>query len=708
MGRTGAFLLLLPALCLGCASRHFVSLSRETPRPAPSDTVCVGPAAPSSRKGTSGEPTPDERRYAIEEARRQILKARLSVEQGEPEQALKDLDGAFGLLGEVDVEAEADPELSALHASALEALAETYRQVWPSVAHLSPETPLSALLEMLDTDAGPPLVAPSDDLDTVIQKVRTQSDVPLEYNPRVQRSIDFFTGKGREPFAKWLSRSGRYVPMIRGVLAAEGLPEDLVYLSMIESGFSPAAYSRAHASGLWQFIASTGELYGLRQDWFLDERRDPVKSTRAAARHLKDLYAEFGDWYLALAAYNCGKGRVLTAMRKGRTRDFWELKLPQETSSYVPHFIAALVISEARSRFGFEPVESAVPLAFEEVLVDQITLDVAARCASCTDTDLKALNPELRRWCTPPGCKYLLKIPKGTKEQFLEAYSALPSKERVSWHRHLVARGETLSALARGYGTSRSAIISANDLKGRHPSLQAGSYLLIPVPAGSALETAHAGAPAKAKPAQTRRTYVVKKGDTLSRIALMHGVTVAGLKKLNPGAPRRYIHPGDRLIVQASAAASSRGPGRAEMAARDAASPQPERLRAETHSVRRGETLRKIAKQHGVTVGLLRKWNPLARGPYIHPGDRLTVWKPVQPTAAGSDTSGDLAMNQAGALDGDSEDNASAQIHVVRTGESLWSIADRQGVTVTALTRANGLGRGAVIHPGDKLRIPRH
>jgi len=308
--------------------------------------------------------------------------------------------------------------------------------------------------------------------------VACSSQIPVDYNYWVRRSIRRFCGGDRWIFRIWLARSGRYVDLIRKVLREEGLPEDLAYLAMVESGFSPWAYSRAHAVGIWQLLKGTARRYGLRVDWWVDERRDPVRSSYAAARFLRDLYREFGDWRLAIAAYNCGPGRLRRAIHRAGTRDFWRLRLPRETSEYVPKFMAALIISKFPEVFGFGNVKYETRLRYEEVEVEGILdLRVASELVGCSYSDLKVLNPALRRGYLPPY-RYFLRLPEGREDRFLTAYAELPPGRRARWFRHRVRRGDTLWELARVYGTSVRAIKEINRLSGN--IIKPGQDLMIP------------------------------------------------------------------------------------------------------------------------------------------------------------------------------------------------------------------------------------
>jgi membrane-bound lytic murein transglycosylase D len=387
-------------------------------------------------------------------------------------------------------------------------------------------------------------------------------------------------------------------------------------MALIESGFNPNAYSWAHAAGPWQFISSTGRLYGLDRDWWVDERRDPVKSTRAAARHLVDLYEEFHSWPLVLAAYNCGARRVKRAMQSAKTSDFWKLKLPRQTRNYVPLFMAATVIAKSPEAYGFS-IEYESPLEYDQVdITDCTDLRVAARCCGSTSDEIKNLNPELRRWCTPPNSSaYRLKIPKGTKARFQQKYALIPASEKISWQRHKIRKGETLSVIARYYGTSISAIKEANSLRSSHRII-AGKHLLIPIAAS--------GSPAKTTAIST--SSVDSKTETT----------------------------GGKLV----------------------------------YKVRRGDNLSRIARNFGISLSQLCRWNNLRTGKYIYPGDRLTVYLPTE--VEGSSESPEVYTEL---------------IYTVRRGDTLWDIANDFGVSLAALARDNGLKNPSRIWPGRKLKI---
>jgi membrane-bound lytic murein transglycosylase D len=271
----------------------------------------------------------------------------------------------------------------------------------------------------------------------------------------VKKNIVLFTGKMRERFSIWLSRSGRYIELMKGILREKNIPEEIGFLPLIESGFNPYAYSPKRAAGYWQFIPSTARKYNLEINWWVDERRDPVKSTAAAGDYLKDLYEMFGSWNLAIAAYNAGEGKIRRALRKTKADDYWDLQktkyIKRETKNYVPRFIAASLIAHTPHKFGFEDLEYLPPLNYDTVIIESpVDLEIVAQCAEASLNVIKELNPELKRWCTPPDVTgYLLKIPEGSEYIFLQNLSEIPEEKRLTVDIHTVKKGETLIKIAK-------------------------------------------------------------------------------------------------------------------------------------------------------------------------------------------------------------------------------------------------------------------
>jgi len=301
------------------------------------------------------------------------------------------------------------------------------------------------------TEVPPQLKPPSEDVAQLDEVMDDWADdkiynIPVILNDSVESQMEYFKSRGRDIFQLWLDRSARYIPVMKDIFREKNLPEDLVYVAMIESGFNPYAVSWARAVGPWQFMPSTGKLYGLKIDWWIDERKDPIKSTQAAAEHLKDLHDLFGSWPLALASYNAGAGKVQRAVIRTRSDDFWDLKasrfIRSETKNYVPKYMAAMIIAKNPEAYGFSLMNVA-PFKYDEVVINESTdLRLIARCAGCTYEEIKELNPEIKRWVTPPQYKdYVLRIPPGSKEAFLANFAAIPPEQKITWERHEVTRG---------------------------------------------------------------------------------------------------------------------------------------------------------------------------------------------------------------------------------------------------------------------------
>lgn len=451
------------------------------------------------------------------------------------------------------------------------------------------------------------------------------SDFPLVENEKVQYYIDYFSGPGHKVFTRWLERSGRYMEMIQEIFAAEGLPLDLGYLAMIESGFNDRAYSSAHASGPWQFIESTGEVYGLNNDWWRDERRDPVKSTQAAARHLRDLYEMFeGDWYLAVAAYNAGAGKMQRAVKMYGTRDFWEIShgdyLATETKNYVPKLLAAIQMAKDPERHGFSDINYRPPMAFDTFTLPSSTdIEVIADLAGLTTQAVKELNPELKRWCTPPEtANYELRLPVGSRAEFAAKFAQLPKEQRASYARHQLKKGDTLLALARRYNTRVDDIVSLNQIKNPR-SLSVGTELILPLQAGAGKLPAELQ-PIARKAAAKPKSYKVRSGDNLWDIGQRFEVSDADLRQWNKLGKKSALKPGQVLLVSA--------PAESKQAAKKSKQPVAKKSssgRKVVYQVRQGDTLWGISRRFAVAADQILDWNNLPSGHVLRPGDQLTL-----------------------------------------------------------------------------------
>ncbi|MFH1249887.1 MAG: LysM peptidoglycan-binding domain-containing protein, partial [bacterium] len=432
---------------------------------------------------------------------------------------------------------------------------------------------------------------------------------PLVSSKQIVRIIDYFQNREHERFQQWLNNAGLYKEHMVPILKEFGLPEEIFYLALIESGFNPVAYSYAHASGPWQFIASTGAIFGLKRNWWIDERRDPIKSTYAAAKYLKKLHDEFDDWFLALAAYNTGEMRVWRAIRREGTRDYWKLRsLPRETRNYIPTMMAGMTIALNPEKYGFKN-STEETWKWDEVTIDRCyEFEDIARVSGVSSTILKQNNPELRRWMTPPETdNYILRVPVGKGAGLVEKLAELPDVEvKPQWTTHTVQRGQTLSYIARKYGTSVSALISANNIRNKN-QLKVGQVLKIP--------TSEYYAAATVSSDQDIATHSVKKGETLSEIGEKYGVSVSKIRSLNNLYGKRFIYPGQRLKIPVKKTQATQY------------SSTPSGKTKIIHVVKKGETLGEIADAYKVGLGNLRAWNNLYGSRFIYPGQKIVIYK---------------------------------------------------------------------------------
>jgi peptidoglycan lytic transglycosylase D len=445
--------------------------------------------------------------------------------------------------------------------------------------------------------------------------IRVHHDLPLTVNESVLQYLSFFTTpRGRAIVEHGLDRAGRYGDMIRRVLAREGVPQDLIYLAQAESAFQPDAVSRAGARGIWQFMAPRGEEYDLDRSYWVDERSDPEKATRAAAQHFRDLYSMFGDWYLVMAAYNSGPLTVARAVQHTGYADFWQLQklhaLPRQTQNYVPIILALALVAKDPALYGVQ-VSPEKPEPVEAMHLDHpIDLHLVADASGTDFDDLRMLNPELLRSVTPNEPDFTLKVPVGATKTFEENIAQVPEDKWTSWRLHEMDDGETLTDVARHYRVTVSAIEAANHLE-PHATVPSGFLLTVPT------------APVRVHWVR----YRVQRGDTLPGIAERFDVTVAQLKRWNHIRGSR-VSRGRHLRIYAGAQ-DSEPPARTRSARKAAASRKSvsaeNRTQGLEHRVKPGETLYSIARTYQTSVSSLREANPFLADRELQAGDVLTI-----------------------------------------------------------------------------------
>lgn len=529
----------------------------------------------------------------------------------------------------------------------------------------------------------------------------------IQDNERIRAVIRRFQRGDRGFIQRSAERGKRYLAMIQRVFEAHGLPRELAALAMVESGFNPRARSWAGAVGMWQFMAPTGALYGLRVDHWIDERRDPLKATIAAARHLKDLHEYYRAWPLALAAYNAGMGTVNRAINACGTNDFWEFtrrcRIKKETFDYVPRFYAALHVLTNPEAFGFDPLIPNKEETYDYAVISDLTDLRAVAAAAETDYEtIQDLNPELRRWCTPPApFSYRVRLPDGASPRFARNFAKLPPHERTPYRLHRVARGETPTSVARRYGVSVRELLALNDLPPR-ARLTAGQPLVAPA-RGAAAGARDRAVSAEDFVARDTRlvalppsgVHVVRKGESLARIANRYNLRLDRLLALNGLTRRSTIRPGDRIVLAdirltPTKSAPVDGP---------------------KYRIRPGDTLWSIARSHGLTTAELARCNnrgerdALIAGREIRlcPSSQAVIEAPrrtATPSSAARSAPATASLSAPA-----SEAKPRPRHHIVAAGETLWGIAREHSVRVEDLRRWNGLGKKSTLKPGARLRV---
>jgi membrane-bound lytic murein transglycosylase D len=585
--------------------------------PAPAPPVEVEPTPPQAQPIPKVDPVAD----LITQVEKEYQAGQVNFKAGRLDAAKQNYDRALDLLAKSQLDVKSDPRLQR-EFDQLQTAEKSVQQQDAQQAQASEELPAEPAPIDEANDATPPVDANTKAKAEAEMKA-TRSDLPLMMTDQVAGYIDYFSGRGRESFENALVRSGRYQEMIQRTLKQEGVPQDLIYLAQAESGFHPLAVSRAGARGMWQFMSSRAKGYGLHRTRWVDERQDPEKATRAAAHHLKDLYNQFGDWYLAMAAYNSGPGGVQSAVKRTGYADFWELYrrnvLPRETRNYVPIILAVTIMTKNPKQYGLDQLVPDKPLSYDTVKIDYpVDLRLVAQCVDVTPYAVQELNPSLLRWTTPESGEFELRLPAGSKDQYLSAINAVPTDMRVWWRYHKVSEGDTLASLARAYRTTAETIARANDLN-PDEDLAADSHLVIPIAPGK-----HAASEESQTYARAITRYRVRRGDTVQTVAENFNVPPSMVRRWNRlkgnslrGRRVLYLHqPVSPTATEAMKSGSSRP--KSKKTVQTSAN-----ISEVRYAVKPGETLFSIATTHHTTVEALQRYN--GNLPVIKPGMVLII-----------------------------------------------------------------------------------
>lgn len=678
------------------------ALAASTPaRDVPVAAESGDPAVPVARETTPDRTRRESVPTQVREIREQMEEAYQAgleaYQAGRFDEAKEHFDRAVDLVLSSDVDLSAQPALKKAFDEMVRNIADMDADLYTRESETETQENRSPLDELKDITT---YLSP-EEAEKERQKIqqvvgRISYDIPVTLNPRVLAYIEAFQTRLRGEFEAGLKRSGAYLPMIKKTFREAGLPEDLAYMAHQESAFKVNAFSRARAKGMWQFMSFTGRKYGLKSDLWVDERGDFEKATRAAAMYLKDLHERYGDWHLAMAAYNAGEGKIDRALARAHARDYWALLktryIRTETKWYVPAILASILIDKSPEDYGFS-VNTDSELEWETVTVDKATdLQVIAEAAGASLEAIRALNPELRGLVTPPNvATYTVRVPDGSKDDVVAKLETLPDDQRVSWTLHEVRPGETFSVIARRHGIPVRALLDANP-RYIGKRLRRGVVLNIPI-SKSTPQVALARASENPTFDQGERiVHRVRRGETLQSISARYRTTIPNLKRWNR-MNGTLIRPGQRLVAYYGE--KGNGPVQLDTSS-SAAYVSGGRLQ---YRVQDGDTVGSVAVKFGVSTDDLCRWNNLPPDAVLRPGDRVVVGEAQEPPCA---TCGPGGRKSA---DGEGVAGREGLIrHRVKRGETLHRIARLYDVSVQQVRTWNRL-EGSRIFAGQVLTI---